>query len=61
LITLACLAGAPVSGAADLGVDREFPAPHEVLGAADRLGTALPDGLTRLLHPLATEHLDRPQ
>jgi AraC family transcriptional regulator of adaptative response / DNA-3-methyladenine glycosylase II len=61
LVALACLVGTPVAGAGDLGVDREFPAPHEVLEAVDRLPDVVSGGSVEVLHRLATEHLDRLQ
>jgi AraC family transcriptional regulator of adaptative response / DNA-3-methyladenine glycosylase II len=61
LVTLAGLVGECVTGAGDIGIEREFPAPHEVIAATDRLGGRLPDGSIRVLLTLAAEHLDRLQ
>jgi AraC family transcriptional regulator of adaptative response / DNA-3-methyladenine glycosylase II len=61
LIAVVRLLGAPIAGTGGVGVDREFPTPHEVLDATDRLLDVVSDGAAAALHGLAAEHLDRLQ
>jgi AraC family transcriptional regulator of adaptative response / DNA-3-methyladenine glycosylase II len=61
LLAFTRVAGADVVGAGELGIDREFPAPHQAIGALDRLDGEISDRSKRALRSLATDHLGRLQ